>query len=154
MSSILERVAIRIALGRIKAKVDRARKAGSEMMKALDGQKRLIVVLGFIVSALVSLTTGQDVGQWLDMGLRAMGWTSAEDIAAAKAFALQIAPLILSLWAAACGIIKLIKQRKAGATFKEMGSVEGYAKLAIAEGVVEGRVMSDGRARAVVVKKG
>ena len=118
----------------VKGKVDGARKGGSDVLKALDGQKRLIVVLGFIASGLVALLTGQDVSQWLDFGLRATGYTDAEMIAGAKDLATQIVPLVFAIWAAGHGLWKLYKERKAGATVAEMGSTAGAVKAAVADG--------------------
>ena len=132
--SLFDKLAQKLALRWLKGKVDKARKGGSTVLKALDGQKRLIVVLGFVVSGFVALLTGQDVSQWLDLGLRATGYTDAEMIGGAKSLATQIVPLLFAIWAAAHALWKLYGERKAGATVAELGTTAGAVKAAVADG--------------------
>lgn len=116
--------------------VDSWRREGpmGKVLALLDGQKRLVVTLGFIISGLVAMLTGQDVGQWLDLALRAIGWTDAGLIESARAFATQLVPMLFALWAAIHALWKLWKERKAGATAVEMGSTGGAVKAAVASG--------------------
>jgi len=116
--------------------VDKARKGGSAVLRFLDGQKRLIVVLGFIISGFVALLTGQDVSQWLDLGLRAFGWTDAEVIEGAKGLATQIVPLIFAIWASGHALWKMWRQHKAGASLAELGSTTAAVKQARSEGII------------------
>lgn len=104
------------------------------MLKLLDGNKRLILVLGFIVSGFVALITGQDVSQWLDLGLRAVGWRDSTLIAEAQEMATQIVPLLFAIWAAAHALWKMWAQHKAGATAAELGSPAGVVKAAAKDG--------------------
>ena len=131
---LVDRAVRGLALRWLKGKVDKARKEGSNVLKALDGQKRLIVVLGFVLSGLVALFTGQDVSQWLDLGLRATGYTDAGMIAGAKELATQVVPLLFAIWAAAHALWKLYGERKAGATVAELGTTAGAVKAAVADG--------------------
>ena len=133
---LIDKAVRSLALRWLKGKVDKARKGGSTVLKALDGQKRLIVVLGFIVSGFVALLTGQDVSQWLDLGLRAFGWTDAEYLAGAKGLATQIVPLLFAIWASAHALWKMWKQHKAGASVAELGSTTAAVKEARAEGII------------------
>jgi hypothetical protein len=107
------------------------------MLKLIDGNKRTIVTLGFVVSGFIALLTGQDVGQWLDLALRALGWSDAVVIANAKEIAVQIVPLLFALWAAVSGLLKMWKQSKAGATAKEINSPMGVIKAAVADGSLQ-----------------
>lgn len=106
------------------------------MLKLLDGNKRLLVVLGFVVSSFVAMLTGQDVSQWLDLALRAFGWTDASAIASAKELSTQIVPLLFAIWAAVSGLRKIRKQWKAGATPTEINSPIGVVKAAVADGTL------------------
>jgi len=120
----------------LRGKVDGARKGGSAVLKLMDGNKRLLVVLGFIVSGFVALVTGQDVSAWLDVILRATGWTNPEMIEGAKGLATQIVPMLFAIWAAAHGLWKMWKQHKAGATASELSSPIGVVKAALADGTL------------------
>ena len=134
--SLLDKVVRGLALRWARGKVDKARKGGSAVLRFLDGQKRLIVVLGFIVSGFVALLTGQDVSQWLDLGLRAFGWTDSEVIEGAKGLATQIVPLLFAIWASAHALWKMWAQHKAGASLAELGSTTAAVKQARAEGII------------------
>ena len=104
------------------------------MLKLLDGNKRLIVVLGFIISGFVAVLTGQDVSQWLDLGLRTFGWMDPGVIAVAKEMATQIVPLLFAIWAALHALWKMWQQHRAGATPTELLSSTGYVKEALDAG--------------------
>jgi len=138
--SLIDRAARALALRWLKGKVDGARKGGSAAMKLIDGNKRLIVVLAFIVSGFVALLTGNDVSQWIDLILRAMGWTDAALINDAKGLATQIVPMLFAIWAAVSALIKMWQQRKAGATLAEINSPTGVVKAAIADGTLRSNV--------------
>lgn len=132
--SLFDKLAQKLALRWLKGKVETARKEGSGLMKALDGWKSLIVVVGFIGASLVALVTGQDVGALLTPLFQAIGWGAAEDISRAKTFATIVAPLLLAVWAAGSRLWKAVKQYRAGASPGELLSTEGYVKQARAEG--------------------
>lgn len=134
--SLLDKAVRGLALRWLKGKIGKARKGGSAVLRFLDGQKRLIVVLGFIVSGFVALLTGQDVSQWLDLGLRAFGWSDADIIANAKGLATQIVPLLFAIWASVHALVKMWKQHKAGASVAELGSTTAAVKQARAEGII------------------
>jgi len=137
--SLLDKAVRGLALRWARGKVDKARKGGSAVLRFLDGQKRLIVVLGFIVSGFVALLTGQDVSQWLDLGLRALGWTSVSDVAlveGGKGLAARIVPLLFAIWASAHALWKMWRQHKAGASLAELGSTTAAVKQARAEGII------------------
>jgi len=106
------------------------------MLKLLDGNKRLILVLGFIASGLVALATGHDVTQWIDLGLRAFGWQDAALIEFAKGIATQAVPLLWAIWASSHALLKMWRQHKAGATLTEINSPAGYVKQAVADGTI------------------
>jgi hypothetical protein len=103
----------------------------------LDGNKRTIVTIGFVLSGLVAMLTGQDVGGWLDIALRALGWSDAGVIASAKEVATQLVPLLFAIWAAVGGLLKMWKQWKAGATPVEINSPAGVIKAAVADGSLQ-----------------
>lgn len=107
------------------------------MLKLLDGNKRLLVVLGFTISSFVALLTGQDVSQWLDLALRAMGWTDPTTINDAKMLATEIAPLLFAVWAAVHALWKMWEQHKAGATVAQINSPIGVVKAAIADDMLK-----------------
>lgn len=123
-----------LALRWLKSQVDAARKGGSHVLKLIDGNKRTIVTLGFVLSGFVALLTGSDVSQWIELMLRAFGWSDAGVIAGAKELATQIVPMLFAIWAAAGGLWKMWKQHKAGATAKEINSPAGVLKAAVADG--------------------
>ena len=135
--SLLDKAMRKLALRLVKSKVDKARQGGSSVLKLLDGNKRLILVLGFIVSGLVALATGHDVTQWIDLGLRAFGWQDAGLIEFAKGVATQAVPLLWAVWAAAHALLKMWRQYKAGATLTELNSPAGVVKQAIADGTIK-----------------
>jgi hypothetical protein len=132
--SLVEKALGALAVRWVKGKVDGARRRGSEMQKLLDGNKRLVVTLGFILAGLITLLTGRDVGTWLDLALRAFGWTDAALISGAKELATQIVPLLFAIWAAVSGLWKMWRQHKAGATTTELSSPVGVVKAALADG--------------------
>jgi hypothetical protein len=133
---LVQAVILRVARG----KVDGMRKSGSKALAALDGKKSVIVTVCFVLSGAAAMLTGQDLSHWLDLLLRAFGWTDPEIIDGAKATATEIVPLLLAAWAAGHALVKWYKQRKAGATVAEMGSPVGVVKAALSAGViVDGR---------------
>jgi hypothetical protein len=134
--SLKDKIAKALALRWLRGRIEGARKKGSVMLKALDGQKRLIVVLGFIVSGFVGLLTGQDVGAYLDLLLRALGWSDPTLIGDAKGLATQVVPLLFAIWAAGSALLKLYQQHKAGATLVELGSSAGVIKAALTDGTL------------------
>lgn len=118
-------------------KVSSLRKGGSVMMKLLDGNKRLILVLGFVITSLYSLATGDDVRPLVESVLKGIGWTDGDTIANASGVATLIAPLVWAIWASVSALWKMWKQHKAGASVTQLNSPEGIVKLAVAEGVVK-----------------
>jgi hypothetical protein len=133
---VFDRLAQKLALRWLKGKVGKARQEGSHVLKAVDGWKSLIVVLGFIASSVYALASGQDVGALIQVLLGAMGWVDGDMIARAKAFATVVAPLLLAIWAAGSRLSKAMKQYRAGAKVGELLSTEGYVKQARAEGLI------------------
>ena len=133
---LIDKLAQKLALRWLKGKADRARKEGNGLMKALDGWKSLIVVLGFIAASIVALVTGQDVGALLQGFLGAMGWADPAGVANARTFATVVAPLVIAIWAASSRLWKAVKQYRAGASPKELLSTTGYVKQARAEGII------------------
>ena len=133
---LIDKAVQKLALRWLKRKADRARKEGNGIMKALDGWKSLIVVLGFIGSSVYALASGQDIGVLVGALLSSMGWADATLIDRAKTLATVIAPLVLALWAAGSRIGKAVKQYRAGAKPGELLSIEGYVKQAQAEGLI------------------
>lgn len=136
--SIVDRAVRKIALRWLKRKVDGARKEGNPMLKALDGWKSFVVVLGFIASSAYALATGQDVGTLVAAVLSAVGWADADLIARAKVLATVVAPLLFALWAAVSRVRKAVQQFRAGAKPSELLSAAGYVKAAIADDTLEG----------------
>lgn len=100
------------------------------MMKALDGNKRLIFVLAWLIAAVVQMVTGHDVSQILVLVGGAIGWADPATLELAKQVATFWAPLIFGVLAAGHAAWKGWKQWKAGARVSEINSVEGYVKLA------------------------
>lgn len=133
---LIDKAVRALAFRWLKGKVDNARNGGSAVLKALDGQKRLIVTLGFIVSGLVALATGQDLSQWLDLGLRALGWSQPDIVDGGRAIATKAAPLLFAAWAALHALWKFWKEHRAGATLKELGTTTAAVKQARAEGII------------------
>jgi hypothetical protein len=135
--SLLDKAVRKLAARWLKRKVDAARQGGSSMLKLLDGNKRLIMVLGFIAAGLVALATGRDVTQWIDLGLRAFGWQDVALIELAKGIATKAVPLLWSIWASSHALLRMWRQHKAGATFTEINSPAGYVKQAVADGTIK-----------------
>lgn len=133
---VFDKLAQKLALRWLKGKADKARREESGFMKALDGWKSFIVVLGFIGASVAALVTGQDVGGLLTPIFQAVGWSQAEELAKAKTFATVVAPLLLAVWAAASRLWKAVKQYRSGARAGELLSTEGYVKQARAEGLI------------------
>lgn len=118
----------------LRGKTDALRKAGD--MRFLDGKKSVIVTVCFVVSGFVALLTGQDVGQWIDMLLRAVGWSDPATIDAAKETATGLVPLLFAVWAAVSALSKWWKQYQAGAKPLELGTPVGVVKAALSAGVI------------------
>jgi hypothetical protein len=104
--SLLDKAAKKLALRWLRGKADKARKEGSGIMKAADGNKRLLFVLGFIVAQCVALATGQDVTHILGGLMQALGWSDAAMVASAQQVACVWAPLIFAFVAAGHAIWK------------------------------------------------
>lgn len=134
--NLFDKLAQKLALRWLKGKADKARKEGSAVLKALDGWKSLIVVLGFIGSSLYALVSGQDVSGLVGAVLASAGWVDPTLIERAKGFATVVAPLVLAIWAAASRLRKAVTQYRAGAKPSELLGTEGYVKQARAEGKV------------------
>jgi hypothetical protein len=132
--SLVDKLAKKLAARWLKGKIDKARKDGSNVLKFLDGQKRTIVTLLFVVSGFVAMLTGQDVSQWIDLILRSTGYTNYDMIENSKVLATQIVPLAFAIWASIHAAIKFIRERQAGATLPELGTVAGAVKAAVAKG--------------------
>jgi len=125
------------------------------MKMPLSGKKQTIITVGVVVASAVGLFTGQDVSQWLDLALRALGLTDPDTIAEIKAIATQLAPLLAGMLAAGHGLWKMRQQKKAGATVAELGSPAGVIKAALSAGEIvdanTGQPMADVRAVAAAV---
>lgn len=133
---LIDRVGQKLALRWLRGKADKARKEGSGLMKILDGQKRLIVCMVFVLAGVLKMLTGYDVAQILDMLLPAMGWSDRETADYAVQAATFFVPLVFTAIAAGHSIWKGWKQLKAGATLTEVNSLPGYVKQAKAEGLI------------------
>jgi hypothetical protein len=136
--SLLDKAAKKLALRWLKRKVDGARKEGSGVMRAADGWKSLIVVIGFIGATVVSLYTGQPIGDLLGGVLNALGWSDPDTVAKAKGLATVVAPLLLAIWAASSKLLKAVRQYGAGARGSELLSDEGHVKLVADERGLQG----------------
>jgi hypothetical protein len=117
-------------------KLSKWKDGGGAMWNFMNGRKGMWISIGVIISSVVFLMTGVDVSQWLELALKSAGMSDPAMIEEAKKLATAWAPLIAAAIAATHTWYKNRKQRKAGATFAEAGSLVGQAKLAIAEGVV------------------
>lgn len=134
--SVVDKIARKVALRWLRAKVHKAREGGSGMLKALDGWKSFIVTIGFIGASMVSLTTGHAVGELLQPVLQALGWADPAALARARGFATTVAPLLFALWAAASRLRKAVVQYKAGAALGDLLGVQGYVEQAWAEKIL------------------
>jgi hypothetical protein len=131
-----------LALRWLKGKADSARKGGSTVFKALDGNNRLIVVIGFILAGLYTLATGHDVRPMVESILRAMNWSNPDLISEASKLATQIVPLLYAMGAAGWALWKMWKQRQAGASLAEINGPIGVLKAAAADGTLTSRTSS------------
>jgi hypothetical protein len=128
--SLKDKVVRALALRWVRGKVERARKEGNAVMKLLDGNKRLIFVLVWLVGAVVQLFTGHDFSQIIGLVGGAIGWADPATLKLAQEAATFWAPLIFGLIAAGHATWKGWTQWKAGARVLEINSLEGYVKLA------------------------
>jgi hypothetical protein len=133
---ILDRLAQKVALHWLKGKADKARKEGSDVTKILDGNKRLVVCVVFVLAGVLKMLTGYDVSQVLGMLLPAVGWSDRETMDYAVQVVTFFVPLLVAAIAAGHGIWKGWKQVRAGATLTEVNSLPGYVKQAQAEGLI------------------
>ena len=134
--SIKDRIVKALALRWARGKVGEDRKKGGGVMAMLDGNKRLLVVLAFIVSGFVALLTGHDVSQWVGIVLGVFGWNDPGMVKAAQDTATQVVPMLFAIWAAASSLWKMYLQHKAGATLVELNSPTGVVKAAVADGTL------------------
>ena len=104
-------------------------------MNFLSGKKMLIVVLVTAIAQLVKLLTGHDLTQWAQLLFQSVGWG---DAAASPAVGMttEIVITAFTLWAAVKGLLRIIREKKAGASLKEAGTVVGEVKGAIAAGII------------------
>jgi hypothetical protein len=129
--NLVERLALKLALGRLKRAVNDARKRDSTMMKAADGWKTAISALAFVIASVVMLVGGVDVRQVLLQVLQALGWGSPG--AADLAFYAFVANTLLAVVGLVHRGWKAYQQWCAGVPFSEVLSTEGYVKRAIAD---------------------
>lgn len=126
----------RIAQHVMKKEIADARKKGSAVMSIVDGNKRLLFILGFIVSGMIGVLTGQDVTQWTNYGLETLGWQDDVLRAEATRIATLVVPLLLAVWAATSALLKMYKQFKAGAKIVELNKPIAVVKAALADGTL------------------
>ena len=131
-----DKIAQKLALRWLRGKAETFRKEGSTVTKILDGNKRLLFVLAYIVVQLLSLATGTDYSGMVDAVIKSVGLADPAVADWARSIAVFLAPLLLAAWAAIHALWKGYKQVKAGATLTEVNSLAGYVKLARAEGKV------------------
>lgn len=134
--SLFDKLAQKLALRWVRGKVDKFRKEGSTVTKLLDGNKRLIVCVVFVLAGVLKMLTGYDVSQVLGMMLPAVGWSDRETMDYAVQVATFFVPLLVAAIAAGHGMWKGWRQIKAGATLTEVNSLPGYVKQARAEGLI------------------
>lgn len=121
----------------VSGKLEKWKDGGGAVWNFMDGRKGLWISIGVMIASVIFLMTGVDVSQWLELGLKSAGMSDPAMIEEAKKLATAWAPLIAAAIAATHTWIKNRRQRKAGATMAEAGSLVGQAKLAIAEGVIQ-----------------
>jgi hypothetical protein len=140
--NVFDRVAQKLALRWLRRTADTARKEGNPVLKALDGWKGFIFVLGFILSGLYALVSGQDVSALLIEAFKAGGWNDPEGMGRAQVFATVIVPMLWAVWSTVSRGWKAYQQYRAGAKPSELLSTEGYVKQALADGQI--RIGEDG----------
>lgn len=134
--SLFDKLARKLALRMLGGKLNKLRKEGSTVTKLLDGNKRLIVCVVFVLAGVLKMLTGYDVSQVLGMMLPAVGWSDRETMDYAVQVATFFVPLLVAAIAAGHGMWKGWRQIKAGATLTEVNSLPGYVKQARAEGLI------------------
>ena len=107
------------------------------MIKLLNGNKRLLFCLAFVVSGMVHMFTGYDASELVEAGLKGTGVEDAGDIEASQKLATSIVPMLFAIWAGGSGLLKVYRQYKAGASVSELGKPVGVVKAAIADGSLE-----------------
>lgn len=133
---LMDRAVRSLALHWLKRRVDKARKEGSVMLRAIDGWKSFIVVMGFIATTIYGLIAGHDVSSLVQSILGALGWADADLIERAKVLATVVAPLLIAIWAAGSRLLKAVRQWRAGASASELLSTQGYVKQALDDGTL------------------
>jgi hypothetical protein len=106
-------------------------------MNMLSGKKMLIVVVLAALSSIVTLFTGQDASELacsladkaVDGGCAAMSSPMVTTTA-------QLLVAWFTTWAATKGLMKFAREKKAGASMAEAGTVIGAVKDAIKEGLI------------------
>ena len=113
-------------------KLDAARKGGSTLLKLLDGNKRLLMVLGFVIGGVFGWGP-----EWVGLAFRTARWDDTTMIEWAKTLAAQITPVVLGLMTLWATYRKMRAQRAAGATLMELNKPIGIIKAAIADDQVK-----------------
>lgn len=103
------------------------------MLKMLDGWKNRIVVIAYVAALVTALATGHDYHQITEGLLAALGYHGTPND---WQIAGVIASNLMAVWGVIDTVIKMVKQRRAGASWTEVFSTPGYAKQAIREGVI------------------
>ena len=104
------------------------------MLKLLDGWKTWLSAVVWTLTLFFALIAGQDLTPIAQGIAKAMRWeTPAGE---ALVFYGMIANSLFALWGIVAKVLKARAQRRAGATFSELGSPIGVVKAALADGTL------------------
>lgn len=130
---IKDRVVRWAALRWLKGKMDRIRSEGGAVSKLFEGNQVYITRVIYFAAMLYALFTGGDVGGLVDSAIKALGMDKPGFHE--MALIAIVAQTAFGLYGMYKATRTKIAQWKAGATLAEIGSPEGFAKLAAAQGV-------------------
>jgi len=104
------------------------------MLKLLDGWKTWLSAVVWTLTLFFALIAGQDLTPIAEGIAKAMRWETP----AGETLVLygMIANSLFALWGIVAKVLKARAQRRAGATFSEMGSPIGVVKAALADGTL------------------
>jgi len=130
----VKRLAIKLGLRWLGAKVAGARESGSEAMKALDGWKTWISAVVWIGVAFWALLSGQDLTPIAQGIAEALKWETptGENVILYA----MVANTLFAIWGVAGKVMKARAQAKAGATAGELLGPIGVIKAAVADGTL------------------
>lgn len=131
-----DRIVRALALRWLRGKLGKWKDGGSDVWKFMNGQKGKWFCILYLVAWVVNYLTGTDITAWLDMGIKAAGMSDVLLIEVAKQFAASWGAPVAAFVIAAHGLYKQYKQRKAGATLGEVGSLVGQVKAAMVSGQI------------------